>query len=116
MVDDGYHCATNSPAEGLSMIVIEGTVRIPDGRLESARPAMEAMIAASRAEAGCHEYAYSVDLLDGTLIRINERWETRAALDDHVGSAHMAEWRSAASKIGVTDHSLRLYDADAEAL
>ena len=98
------------------MIVIEGTVRIPGGRLESARPAMEAMIAASRAEGGCHEYAYSVDLLDSTLIRINERWESRAALQDHFRSAHMAEWELAATTIGVTDHSLRLYDAEAEVL
>lgn len=98
------------------MIVIEGTVRIPEGSLESARPAMEAMIAASREEVGCHEYAYAIDLLDSSLIRISERWESRAALRDHAHSAHMAEWRSAAAKIGVTDRSLRLYEAEAEAL
>ncbi len=98
------------------MIVIEGTVRIPEGSLADARPAMEAMIAASRAEDGCHEYAYSVDLLDPTLVWINERWESRAALAAHARSAHMGEWRSAAGEIGVSDRSLRLYEADPEDL
>ncbi len=40
------------------MIVIEGTIRIPHGALAAARPAMEAMIAASRAEDGCHLRLY----------------------------------------------------------
>lgn len=39
------------------MIVIEGTVCIPPARLEDARPVMEQMIRASRAEAGCLDYA-----------------------------------------------------------
>ena len=60
------------------MIVIEGTVRIPPARLEDARPVMEQMIRASRAEAGCLDYAYSVDVLDPGLIRVSERWESRS--------------------------------------
>jgi quinol monooxygenase YgiN len=77
---------------------------------------MEAMIAASRAEDGCHEYAYSVDLLDPTLIWINERWESRDALQAHAQSKHMGEWRVAAAEIGLTDRSLRLYEATPEPL
>lgn len=52
------------------MIVIEGTVRIPPENLEAARPVMEQMIRASRAEAGCIDKAYAFDVLDpghGTL-------------------------------------------------
>ena len=62
------------------MIVIEGTVRLPPDRIETARPAMEAMIRASRAEAGCLDYAYSLDLMDPGLVRVTERWESREAL------------------------------------
>lgn len=98
------------------MIVIEGTVRMPEGGLVEARPAMEAMVAASRAENGCHEYAFSVDLIEPTLIRVNERWESRAALTAHARSAHMAEWLGVAAAIGVSERSLRLYEADAEDL
>ena len=96
------------------MIVIEGTVRIPPARLDDARPAMEEMIRASRAEAGCVDYAYSVDVLDPGLIRVSERWESRAALAAHFKTAHMATWRSCFPQLGITDRSLRLYEAEPE--
>lgn len=98
------------------MIVIEGTIRFSEGGLDIARPAMETMIHATRAEDGCHEYSFSVDLLDPTRIWVNERWETRAALEAHARSAHMAEWRDTAIEIGVTERSLRLYEAEPEEL
>lgn len=96
------------------MIVIEGTVRIPDDGLVRGRAAIEAMILASRGEEGCVEYAFSVDVLDPTLIRINERWESRAALAAHFDSAHMGAWRKAGAEIGVSDRDLRLYEATPE--
>jgi quinol monooxygenase YgiN len=96
------------------MIVIEGTVRIPPDRLEEARPVMEQMIRASRAEAGCLDYAYSVDVLDPGLIRVSERWQDRDALAAHFKTAHMATWRSFFPQLGISDRSLRLYEAKPE--
>ncbi len=96
------------------MIIIEGSVRVPPDRIEAARPAMEAMIRASRAEAGCIEYAYSLDVLDPGLVRVNERWESREALAAHFKTAHMAAWRAQFASLGITDRSLRLYEAEAE--
>lgn len=96
------------------MIVIEGTVRIPPANLEAARPVMEQMICASRAEPGCIDYAYSVDVLDPGLVRVTERWASREALAAHFKSAHMATWRAFFPELGITDRSLRLYDAEPE--
>tara|TARA_R110002020_G_scaffold83397_1_gene206739 strand:- start:146239 stop:146535 length:297 start_codon:yes stop_codon:yes gene_type:complete len=96
------------------MIVIEGTVRIPPSNLAAARDVMEQMIRASRAEAGCIDYAYSVDVLDAGLIRVTERWENREALAAHFKTAHMATWRAFFPELGITDRSLRLYEADPE--
>ena len=96
------------------MIVIEGTVRIPPENLEAARPVMEQMIRASRAEAGCIDYAYAVDVLDPGLVCITERWESRCALTAHFKAAHMAAWRSFFPQLGITDRGLRLYEADPE--
>ena len=98
------------------MIVIEGTVRIPPANLDKARTVMEQMIRASRAEAGCLDYAYSVDVLDPGLIRVNERWESRDALAGHFKTAHMATWRAFFPELGITDRSLRLYEADPETI
>ena len=98
------------------MIVIEGTIRFSEGGLDAARPAMEAMIHATRAEDGCHEYSFSIDFLDPERIWVNERWESRAALGAHARSPHMAEWRNTAAGIGLVERSLRLYETEAEEL
>ena len=96
------------------MIVIEGTVRLDPDRMDEARPEMEAMVRASRAEAGCIDYAYAIDLLDPGLVRVSERWESRDALAAHFKTAHMATWRAFFPELAITDRSLRLYEADAE--
>lgn len=98
------------------MIVIEGTVRLPPDQIEAARPAMEAMIRASREEAGCLDYAYSLDLMDPGLVRVVERWESRNALQTHFRAAHMAAWRSQFAALAITDRALRLYEAEPESI
>jgi quinol monooxygenase YgiN len=94
------------------VIFIEGAIRIRD--LALARPAMEEMIRASRAEAGCIDYAYAIDLLDPGLIRVSERWESREALAAHIASDHIRRWRALWPEIGVSDRRLRMYDAAPE--
>ena len=75
---------------------------------------MAQMIRASRAEAGCLDYAYSIDVLDPGLVRVTERWESREALDTHFKTAHMATWRAFFPQLGITDRSLRLFEGDPE--
>lgn len=94
------------------MLIIMGTVRIPEGALGTARPAMAKMLAASRAEDGCLTYSYAQDVLDPCVIHISERWRDRAALDAHFQTPHMAEWRAQFGAIGITDRNLRLYESD----
>lgn len=96
------------------MIIVEGTVRIVPGTIEKMRPVMEQMIRASRAEPGCIDYAYAVDVLDDTLVRIHERWESRDALEAHFKTAHMDKWRSFLPTMGISERSLRLYEAEPE--
>lgn len=92
------------------MILVLGTIRIPEGTLSEARPAMATMIAASRAEDGCLAYAYSLDVLDDGLIHVIEKWRDRAALNAHFESAHLAEWRRQFERLGITDRDLQLYE------
>ncbi len=94
------------------MILIVGTVRIPSGTIDAARPAMEKMLAASRAEAGCVRYSYALDVLDEGLVHVSEAWANRDALTAHFHTPHMAEWRAAFAGMGVTDRDLRLYETD----
>jgi len=91
------------------MIVITGTVRIPVGTLDRVRPAMRAMVDASRAEMGCLHYAYGEDVLEPGLIWVSESWRDQAALDAHATSAHMKTWRGAGAELGLHDRNLTLY-------
>ena len=93
------------------MLVIIGTIRIPAGSLESARPAMAAMIEASRAEAGCLEYSYAEDVIDPGLIHVKERWSDQNALDAHFKSAHLAKWRASWPVLSIGDRKLYVYSA-----
>lgn len=94
------------------MIVVEGTIRLAD--IEKAMPHMRAMIEASRAEDGCIDYAYAVDVLAPGIVRVSERWRDRAALARHLETEHIKAWRGVWREIGVSDRSLRLYEAEPE--
>ena len=93
------------------MILIVGTVRLPPENIARARPAMAAMVTASRAEDGCLEYAYSEDLLVPGLVRVTEIWRDREALKAHFLTAHMGAWRAAFPALNIIDRSLSLYEA-----
>ncbi len=95
-------------------LIIAGTVRIPPQNLERFRPDMLAMITASRAEAGCLEYAYAVDVADPGLIRVFEAWESQAHLEAHFRTPHMAAWRAAWPRFGVSDRALIAYEVAAQ--
>ena len=98
------------------MIVVEGTARIPAGKWPTARAAMEPMIRASRAEDGCIDYAYSVDMLDPDRLRVIELWRNIDALKQHFETPHMATFRKALTAIGPQDLQVRMFDAPPQAL
>ena len=92
------------------MILIIGTIRLPPANVGSARRAMAQMVAASRAEAGCIDYAYAEDMLEPGLIRVSELWRDRQSLDKHFTSSHIAKWRAQWPALGITDRDLQAYE------
>jgi quinol monooxygenase YgiN len=95
-------------------VIIAGTVRVPAENLAGLKPHMARMLAASRAEDGCLTYSYAEDVAEPGLIRVFEAWRDQAALDAHFKTPHMAEWRSAWPRFGVSDRRLSLYEIAAE--
>jgi quinol monooxygenase YgiN len=93
-------------------VLIAGTIRLPPGSVDAARPAMAAMVAASRAEAGCLAYSYAEDVLEPGLVHVLERWTDDAALATHFATPHLAEWRAAWPALGITDRRLTRYRVD----
>ena len=97
------------------MLIAGGTIRLTPENLQRARPVMAAVIAATRAEDGCIDYAYAEDLVDPGLIRIWEVWRDREALGRHLKTAHMKVWRDAWADLGVHDRQLAAYETEGPA-
>ena len=99
------------------MILVLGTVRMPPENIDKARPVMEAMVMASRAEDGCIDYGYAADVLEPGLMRVTEMWRDRQALQAHFKMPHLAAWRAEWPALGIGERRLALYESgDAEPL
>jgi quinol monooxygenase YgiN len=94
------------------MLIITGTFRLSAESLDSARPAMVAMVQASRAEPGCIQYSYGEDVLEPGLIRVTEHWADRASLEAHWAAPHIRAWRGAWGELGIGERDLTLFEAD----
>ena len=91
------------------MIIVEGWVRLAPGVAEPFMPAAEAMIRASRQEAGCLAYSYARDVLEPDTLRIAERWADDAALAAHFQTAHMAAFNAVLASLGIVAASVHVY-------
>ena len=94
------------------MILVTGTVQLPEGGLEKLLPAAKTMMDKTRKEDGCISYAYSQDLVDPSLMHVAEAWRDREALAAHFETPHMAVWRAAIREVGLIDRNLKAHEAD----
>lgn len=92
------------------MIVVIGSFRIPPSMVDVMRPVMEAMMEGSRAEEGCIDYTYALDAFDPGLVRVIEKWRDKAALEAHLRTVHIAEWRAQCSALAVSERELTGYE------
>ena len=95
------------------MIIVAGTIRVPENKIEALLPTAEATLLATRKEKGCIVYSYAFDVLDRGLIRIYEEWESLANLQDHLKQPHMGPWRAKLAEIGATDRSIKRFEVGA---
>lgn len=95
------------------MIIVAGTVRIPEDKIEALLPTARATLAATRKEEGCLLYTYAFDVEDKGLMRIFEQWESVAHLEAHMKQAHMVPWRMKLAEIGASGRDIKRYEAGA---
>lgn len=93
------------------MIIVAGTVVLKPGTLDALKPHAERMIEASRAEPGCRVYSYGIDVLDPTVIRVYEEWESQGHLDAHFQTDHIKVWRSRLAEIGIESRDIIMWEA-----
>ena len=72
------------------MIVVLGIIEVADGDRERFLEQKAPQVAATRAEAGCVDYAFAADADDPGRVRLVERWETMADLEAHVAGLRAA--------------------------
>ena len=94
------------------MIVVTGRIVVREGALRKLRPAMEAMLAASRAEPGCIEYHYGADLSDPDAFLVLEKWESWEDLDAHFERPHLKAWRAALGALGLVSRDMIAADGE----
>lgn len=76
------------------MIVVNAVVKTTAETIVTLQGAMTTMEAASRAESGCLDYTFSVELNDSSTLRITEKWVTLDDLLAHFQTPHMAEFQA----------------------
>lgn len=93
------------------MLVVEGWVRASPADVEAVKAPLRIMVAATRAEPGCLQYALSEDLLEPGLLRIIEKWTDDAALTAHLQAPHVAAFSAAVAGLARLGAEVKAYTA-----
>ena len=79
------------------MIVVNAIIDSTKKDIDALKQSIATMETASRAESGCEDYTFSVELNDPTRLRITERWRDTQTLKAHFATPHMAAFNAAMS-------------------
>jgi quinol monooxygenase YgiN len=93
------------------MIIVTGQARFAAGEIERLKPAFKMNVQATRAEAGCAHYSYSVDIADPNLLHIAEEWSDEEAIAAHMAAPHMAELMNTLGGARLETISVNAYEA-----
>ena len=92
------------------MLVVAGYIQMDPEKVEGAKEAAEAVMAATRQEAGCISYTFSADLSEPGHFHIFEECDSQAALDEHFKAPHMATFQKAMGGFGVREIKVQRYE------
>ena len=93
------------------MIVVNATIQANTDTIAAMQEAIATMEQASRAEDGCYDYTFSVELNNPNVLRITELWEDAAALQAHFATPHMAAFQAAMAANPPDSVEAKFFDA-----
>lgn len=96
---------------GTTHIVVNGRFPVDPDSLDAATEGILNMQAASRAEEGCFDYTFSVELGDPGMLLITERWASVEALQAHFATPHMADFRHVMGALNIAGGSVHFLEA-----
>ncbi len=94
------------------MIVVKGDMKLADGGGFRLKSAIDAITAATRAEAGCQHYSLTPDADDPDLLRVYEEWETQGALSLHLIADHMIDFQVAMRRTRILRADVNIHYPD----
>lgn len=93
------------------MIVVNAVVESTEADIAALKSAIATMESKSRAEPGCLDYTFSVELNRPHVVRITEKWASLEALAEHFRQPHMAAFREALGRNPPTSVTASFYEA-----
>lgn len=94
------------------MIVVNAIVKSTAENIRALQDAINTMEIASRAEAGCQDYTFSVELNDPDVLRITEKWNSVEDLKAHFEEPHMAAFQQAMADYPPASMDLKFYEVE----
>lgn len=94
------------------MIIVYGIIDTTSESIAALTEAITKMEKATREEAGCIDYTFSVAISDPQCIRISEKWESVEALKAHMGAPHMAEFQQAIAANPPRSADIKFFQAE----
>lgn len=94
------------------MIVVNGILKTSQEAISALQGAVATMETASRAEEGCLDYTFSIEMSDSTVIRITEKWENLESLQAHFNTPHMAEFQAAMGAYPPESMEAKFYEVE----
>ncbi len=95
----------------MAEIVVIGALRARPGKEDEARDALLALVEPTHAEEGCILYALHQGVDDPTRLSFVERWSSRAALDAHLASPHIAVLLAGVDEVFSEAPDITVFDA-----
>jgi len=96
------------------MILLIGVVEAPPDRVAALKPALIEMMASTREEPGCIDYAFAEEIGAPGVVRLVERWVDADALREHFNSPHMATFNKVLEEVPLARFELTLFEGGRE--
>ena len=93
------------------MTVLNAYCRVQPGKLETVFEASKINKATALSENGCLRFDYYLSVEDGHKVVFVEEWETKEALDTHLGAPSFAEFFKTVSECLTEAPEIRIFDA-----
>lgn len=95
----------------MSEVVVVAVVTAAEGSGAEVEALIQSLIPPTHAEDGCIAFALHRDLADPHRLVLVERWTSRAALDQHLATAHLAAFRTAVAPLSAAPAQVTVMEA-----